>query len=126
MKIKLNNPPRKFKVGTVKEVTLSDCASIELDSDEQVTFKTKSGSEYDVVKKDFGYYATPSLNGRLLRFKLRAVLVQNTKDQFFVLLVEEGKEKLFKQYCDERNLVVVVWLDDSANFKKLIDLVKVN
>lgn len=122
MKTKLKNPPRKFKVGTVKEVTLSDCGSIKLDGNEQVTFKTKSGNEYDVLKKDFGFYATPSLNGRLLRWKLRAVLVQNTKDQFFILLVEEGKDKLFSKYCNDRDLNVVVWLDDSTNLNKIAEL----
>src|SRR5204863_5563233 len=79
MKLALTDPPREFGVGTGGAVRLKDCAHIALEPDEQVTFQTESGGEYDVVRKSWGFYATPSLNGRLERFNLRAVLVKSCR-----------------------------------------------
>ena len=55
----------------------SDCGRIALAPDEQVTFTTEAGGEYDVTRKSWGFYATPSINGRLKTFGLRAALVRN-------------------------------------------------
>ena len=63
MKFKPKNPPRTFEVGAETKYTMSDCASIELEPNEQVTFLAGK-AEYDVTRKEWGYYATPSTNGR--------------------------------------------------------------
>ena len=89
-------PPRSFGVGIDKKIRIKECARIQLEDNEQVTFETESGLEYDVVRKEWGYYATPSLNGRLKRFNLRAVLVKSPLNKYFILLVEEGKEQAFQ------------------------------
>jgi hypothetical protein len=89
-----------------------DCGKILLNKNEQVTLTTDSGGEYDLTRKDWGFYATPSLNGRLPSFGLRGVLIKNREtNRFFVLLVEKGKEPLFDDYCNVENLTVVSWLD---------------
>jgi hypothetical protein len=119
VKVALNDPPRAFAVGLGQVIQLHDCASIHLEPDEQVTFRTESGGEYDVCRKDWGFYATPSLNGRLLRFGLRGVLVKNRKGQYFVLLVEAGKEASFHEYLDVEKLVIVSWLDGDAELGRL-------
>jgi len=111
MNIKLHKPPRTFTVGFEIKRTMQDCGRIELDDDEQVTFTTPGGAEYDVAKKSWGFYATPSLNGRLVNFGLRAVVVKNRIGRYFVLLVEKGKEPLFETYVHEEQLVIVCWLD---------------
>ena len=41
-----------------------------LRNNEQLTFRNGK-SEYDVAKKNWGYYATPSINNRLKKFKFR-------------------------------------------------------
>ena len=92
MKVVALDPPRKFRVGAREDVELSDCGRIELRPDEQVTFTTESGGEYDVARKAWGFYATPSLNGRLPWFGLRPALVKGLEDKFFVMLVEHGHE----------------------------------
>ena len=98
---------------------MKDSGVITLEPNEQVTFKTESG-EYDLARKDWGFYATPSLNGRLSSFGLRGVLVKNRETgRFFVLLVEKGKESLFDEYCNLENLAVVTWLDCEESLKKL-------
>jgi hypothetical protein len=108
MKITEIHPPRQFKAGPVE---ITHCANITLDPDEQVTFVTESGKEYDVVRKSWGYFATPSVNNRLKKFGLKAVLIQDSKDRVFVCLVEEGKEEEFQSYLDRDQASIRCWLD---------------
>lgn len=124
MRFIVNNPPRTLEVGLGEPVTLKDCAHIELAPDEQVTLITESGAEYDVARKSWGYYATPSLNGRLQRFGLRAVLVKSPESKFYVFLVERGKEDDFQRYLDVEGHVVVTWMDDDAVLNTLEKMVK--
>lgn len=119
MEFRQNMPPREFEVGFDKKGLIYDCGSVKLAQDEQLTFVTEDGKEYDVTRKNWGFYATPSMNGRLAGFGLRAVLVKNRVNRFFVLLVESGKEHLFEQYVREEPLVIVSWLDST---EALVDL----
>ncbi|MDP1526080.1 MAG: hypothetical protein Q8M20_09740 [Rhodocyclaceae bacterium] len=112
MKFEPKDPPRRFPVGNSVKFDMRDCGNLRLDPDEQVTFVTASGAEYDVAAKDWGFYATPSLNGRLEQFGLRGVLIRNRgTGRYFVFLVERGREKPFDEYCIRENLSVVVWMD---------------
>jgi hypothetical protein len=108
------DPPRVFEVGHDVKIPLKDCGRVELEADEQVTFTTPGGAEYDVARKSWGFYATPSLNGRLPRFGLRGVLVRNRLEQYFVLLVERGHEAEFEAYHRSERLDIVAWLDDAS------------
>jgi hypothetical protein len=120
MKFSPQEPPRKFPVGQNGEITLSDCGKIRLEANELVTFTLPGGGEYDLARKDWGFYATPSLNGRLEQFGLRGVLIKNRgSGRYFVLLVERGKEPLFETYCRKENLAVVAWLDSTAALQEL-------
>ena len=119
MKFKPNYPPREFEAGFDVKRIIKDCARIELDPDEQVTFLTESGAEYDLTRKNFGFYATPSINGRLAKFNLRAVLVKNRIDRIFVLLVEKGKEDFFNKYMEEEKMEIICWLDDQKFLSKI-------
>jgi hypothetical protein len=94
---------------------MQDCGSLYLEPDEQVTFVKQSGAQYDVAAKDWGFYATPSLNGRLEQFGLRGVLIRNRDTgRYFLLLVEQGGEAKFDAYCDQENLAVIAWLDNTV------------
>jgi len=101
-------PPREFQVG---EVTLRHSADVELEPDEQITLVTGSGTEYDLVRKSWGYYATPSMNGRLAAHGLRAALAVNPEGKLSLLLVERGCEPQFDGYLAEQGMRVVSWLD---------------
>jgi hypothetical protein len=115
MQFEPRDPPRRFLVGNATPFEMKDCGSIRLGNDEQVTFVTGNGAEYDVARKDWGFYATPSLNGRLEQFGLRGVLVRNrVTGRYFVLLVEHSKENSFERYLARENLRIVHWLDSSA------------
>lgn len=74
---------------------------------------TESGTEYDIVRKNWGYYATPSINGRLMEHGLRGVLAKNSLGRIYLLLVEKGKEPDFEQYLRKENMNVITWLDNS-------------
>lgn len=114
MKFEPKQPPRLFKVGNSVKFDMQDCGVLRLEPDEQITLVTESGAEYDVARKDWGFYATPSLNGRLEQFGLRGVLIKNRgTGRYFVLLVERGREALFDAYCEQENLAVIAWLDSS-------------
>ena len=114
MKFDPKDPPRCFTVGNSTKFDMKDCGTLALEPNEQVTFLTERGAEYDLARKDWGFYATPSLNGRLEQFGLRAVLIKNrgTK-RYFVLLVERGHEAGFQSYCEQENLAVISWLDST-------------
>lgn len=114
MKFEPRQPPRLFKVGNAVKFDMKDCGTLRLEPDEQVTLVTGAGAEYDVARKDWGFYATPSLNGRLEQFGLRGVLIKNRgTGRYFILLVERGREALFDAYCEQENLAVIAWLDGS-------------
>ncbi|MGE5417650.1 MAG: hypothetical protein ACM3UZ_13010 [Acidobacteriota bacterium] len=124
MIIMKNEPARKYRCGKEQWIEITDCGSIELMADEQVTFHTQSGAEYDLAAKSWGFYATPSLNGRLAGFGLHGVLVKNLANRFFMMLVEEGKEKEFDEYLSAEELEIICWLDSDENLSRLEKAIK--
>ena len=125
MKFNVNKPPRKFQVsGAGISLMLSDCGSIELSPDEQVTFLTNNGAEYDVTRKNWGFYATPSINGRLKSFGLRGALVVSKFGKIFLMLVESDKEEEFFSYVKSDFQQFLCWLDDDEQIKKITALYK--
>jgi hypothetical protein len=104
-------PPRAFKVGHPgREIELRHVLDLELGQDEQVTLKTESGGEFDVCRKSWGYYATPSLNGRLTTFGYRSCLV-NSGSRRYVQIVETGRMDEYLDYVADQGMEIVAWLD---------------
>ena len=112
MKLEPKQPPREFEVGFEHKSTISDCGTIKLAENEQVSLITEKGGEWDVVRKKWGFYATPSINGRLSDYNIRSVLVKNRIDRFYILLVEKGHEADFKDYMRLEKMTIVAWLDE--------------
>ena len=120
MKFDPKDPPRRFTVGNAVKFDMSDCGNLALAPDEQVTLTTEQGGEYDVARKDWGFYATPSLNGRLPQFGLRTVLIRNTlTGRYFVLLVEQGHDAAFDAYREQESLEIVFWMDDTETLDRV-------
>ena len=112
MKFVKQQPGRRFEVGKSK-IVLTDTGSIFLEPDEQVTFKDSDGGEYDVCRKVWGYYATPSVDGRLSQFGFSTALVQNVSTELtYVMLVKKAQKKLFFEYLEREGLKVVQWLSE--------------
>lgn len=126
MKLDLKDPPRVFAVGDGGAIKISDCGNVALAPDEQVTFVTESGAQYDVARKSWGFYATPSTNGRLKSFGLRAALVKNAFSKYYIMLVEAGKENDFIEYLRVEKNHVVAWLDDDLSLARLADALSTN
>lgn len=114
MKTAFKNPPRKYRVGKNQAITIHDTGSLLLDIDEQITFLTEDGKEYDVCRKEWGYYATPSLNDRLRKNGFLSVLVKNASGHIYLWLVEEEKQTAFKRYLEAENQHIVEWLHEDS------------
>ncbi|MBI4366370.1 MAG: hypothetical protein HY543_06085 [Deltaproteobacteria bacterium] len=116
MRIERRDPPRRYTVGAVQ---IADCATIDLATDEQVTFATEGRDGYDITRKSWGWYATPSLNGRLPAKGLRAVIARNEAGRAYLLLVGAGREAEFKAYLTSEKMSVLIWLDSDAAIASL-------
>ena len=93
------------------DIKIKHLLNIYLKPNEQITFVSKKNREYDFVKKDWGYYATQSINARLKKFKFLTCLVENriTKKKF-ILVVYKEKIILFKKYLKKESMKVIKWL----------------
>lgn len=120
MKTDFLDPPRRFDGDGSGRFTMRDVGRIELDSDEQVTFGVAAtGSQYDVARKSWGYYATPSLNARLPACGLRPALARNAGGRYFVCLVEKGAGQDFADYASASGMRVLGWLDDVPTLERI-------
>ena len=109
------DPPRRFEVGGE---ALAHVADLELEPGELVTLRA-AGTEYDVTRKEWGWYATPSLNGRARDHGLRGALCRNGAGQAFAVLVETGREDAFAGYLQAQGMKVLCWLDSDAAVERL-------
>ena len=122
MKIKLNERPRKFRVGKDRKIIISDYGQIQLMPDEMVTLINEKKKKYDIVAKNWGFYATPSLNGRLKDEGFRTALIRNLYNKFYIWLVEIGKENLFEEYLKNEQQQIVCWLDNENHLNEISEL----
>ncbi|PCJ01730.1 MAG: hypothetical protein COB14_03565 [Alphaproteobacteria bacterium] len=114
MKLDIKEIPRKFNVGVDQSITISDMGQVDLDTNEQLTFITPQGAETDIVRKEWGFYATGSLNGRLPEHNLRVALTVNKQNRYYIMLVEHGFEEAFETYINEEDNALICWLDDKS------------
>jgi len=102
MKIEITNRIFEANENKIKEV-----AKIELDSNEMITF-IKDNKEFDFIAKEWGYYATPSINKRLKNFGYKT----NSYGKYFINVVEVEKLDKFYDYLKKENSEVIKWLDE--------------
>ena len=112
MRFEEKKPPRIFSVGANGDIHISDCGQIYLEPDEQVTFVTGDGKEYDVAAKNWGFYATPSVNGRLKDMGFKTALVKNTYGRYYIMIVDPSELGEFRKYLKEENNEIERWLDE--------------
>ena len=112
MKFAPLDPPRKFRAGLEQTIELSDCGRAWLEPDELITFVTPGGREYDLTAKSWGFYATPSVNGRLKQQGFKTALVVNSQGRYYVMVVDRERTADFHAYCRSEKQQVVEWLDE--------------
>jgi hypothetical protein len=108
MNIARRDPPRRYRVGAVE---IADCGKIDLAADEQVTFVHGAG-EVDFTAKSWGFYATPSVNDRLVRQGFKTALAENPGGKIFVHVVSRDRLEEYHRYLAAENSRVVEWLDE--------------
>lgn len=119
MKIDVKNPPRTFTVnGAGIRDDIHDCGTIALAPNEQVTLVTEAGGEYDVTRKAWGFYATPSMNGRLKNYSFKTALVENEAGRLYIMIVEADRMDLFEKYCRDDHQTVLRWFDEHPERSK--------
>jgi len=112
MKLKIKDVPRIFRPRKDKDIYISDCGDIHLDPDEQVSFVTASGKRHDFAAKEWGFYATPSVNSRLKNEGFKTALIVNTFGQVYIMVVDTDKMELFEKYCEVEGQRILEWLDE--------------
>ena len=112
MKYDRKEPPRSFFVGAGGQIEIRDCGRVFLEPDEQVTFVGPSGKEHDFTAKTWGFYATPSVNGRLKGQGFKTALVRNSHDKFYIMVVDVDEVKAFEAYMAAEENEVLEWLDE--------------
>lgn len=120
MKLNIKEEPRVFFVGNNEEIEIKDYGTVHLDENEQISFITEDGGEYDVCKKNWGYYATPSIKHRLKNNGFLSALVRNANDQIYLWIIEKEKMDLFEIYLKENNHSVIEWLCPSETSRRCI------
>ena len=119
VRFKKNIVPRPFAVGIKKKLTIKDMGTVYLAPNEQLTFITENKNRYDVARKNWGFYATPSINSRLKKEGFKTALVRNSLNRIFVMIVEKKRMSIFKKYLSAENCDLLAWLDENYNLKKI-------
>jgi len=113
VKADLRDVPRRFS--PLEGIQLSDMGDIYLEDDEQLTFRTESGKGNDIVKKDWGFYLSNSVNSNLRKQGFKTALVvsfASGEPRVYVNLVEAEKLEEFHSYLTRFNARLMCWLDD--------------
>jgi len=75
--------------------------------------KKKTHKEYDVVKKNWGYYVTPSINKRLKFYGYSVAIIKNLHGKYFICIVNVDKRRDFYQYLKKDKQKIILWLKKS-------------
>ena len=113
MKFYSKDPPRTFKVGKPEnKIVISDFGDLVLSPNEQITLVSENGKRHDFAAKDWGFYSTPSINGRLKNEGFKTALVQNSMGQIYIMVVDKDSLEEFERYCTMEKQEVLEWLDE--------------
>lgn len=113
MELREKTPPREFNVGRPENpITIRDCGELWLEPNEMVTMMSPDGLRHDFTAKNWGFYATPSVNGRLKSEGFKTALVRNLKGYVYVMCVAKSSIEEFEAYCRHEQQSVLEWLDE--------------
>ena len=107
MEIKKFRNSRGFLVGSETNILITHVADVCLEPNEQLTFQHPLGGEYDFVCKEWGYYASPSLNHRLRNEGFGSFLVRNEEGRLYLMVVSDRARDEFDEYCKKENQEII-------------------
>tara|TARA_Y100001970_G_scaffold53704_1_gene68065 strand:- start:7462 stop:7803 length:342 start_codon:yes stop_codon:yes gene_type:complete len=110
LKVHKKKKPRIFLVSKKNKIYLKDVGKINLENNENLTITSNNKKNYEICRKDWGYYATPSINERLKKNGFKTALVKQKK-KYFILLVDKRKIRSFNNYCKIESYKIIKWLD---------------
>ncbi|WP_034602984.1 hypothetical protein [Maridesulfovibrio frigidus] len=113
MKFTKTEPVRIFSPGN--DISLSDCGSLNLSVDEQITIVDDNGFKSDLTCKEWGYYLANSINHRILEQGFKTALFSSklqSPPSLYVCLVKESKIDQFMIYLDKVEARLIMWLDE--------------
>lgn len=112
MRFDRKDPPRVYRVGENGEIAISDLGEMALAPNEQLTFLSQTGKPYDFTAKDWGFYATQSINGRVRDAGFKTALVRNEQGRIYIMVVDNDRRDAFDAYCAAEKQTVLEWLDE--------------
>jgi hypothetical protein len=101
---------RKFYVGNEFPIQISLIKELAILPDQMITLVTRNSKRLDVACKNWGFYATPSINSRLADQNLRVAITENEQGRRYVLVVDVDEIMAFEEYCGIQKQRVVSWL----------------
>ena len=98
MKLTLNEPVRNFVVGENADIEISDVGSVMLVANELLCITNEMNETHEIVCKEWGFYATASIDKRLFKNGFLTALVTNKHSDEFIMLVSKSKLSFFQKY----------------------------
>jgi hypothetical protein len=96
---------RSWIVGDKKDILITEKIKIQLDDNEQVSFvEKKNMTSYEICKKNWGYYVSPSIDKRLKDYGHKMYITKNQYGQVYLMAVDLKKIKKFTLYCKKEKL----------------------
>jgi hypothetical protein len=95
---------RTFKPGP-GIAPIKECAKIQLVKNEQVVFLSY-GSKYDFCKTNWGFYASPSINGRLKNEGFKCFIITNKNKKKYFVVVNKSKISKFREFLKDTKHVI--------------------
>ncbi|HLD25818.1 MAG TPA: hypothetical protein VJC05_02145 [Candidatus Andersenbacteria bacterium] len=118
MEVRIINPPRIVWVGEKGDIENQHMVDIAMEPDEVIVFKTG----YELVRKSWGYYCTPSLNVRLTEQGLRAALTKNKDARYYIVLVLQDKQHEFSAYLEKEKQEFICWMDQQESLEAIEEM----
>ena len=113
VKVNLHKKARVFS--PLEGIELKDMGTISLAPDEQLTIETDSGKSNDIVRKEWGFYLSNSVNWNLKKQDFKTAVVvsfASVPSRIYINLVEVEKMNAFREYLSQYDAKVICWLDD--------------
>ena len=107
--MRIKKSKRVFKPNKNSKIEITDCGKIYLKNNEQVTFIFNK-KNYDFCQKNWGFYASSSINSRLKKEGFKLGLFKNKNDRRYIYAVDTSKIKTFKSFLKKTNHTLISWL----------------